>query len=89
MQPNHVEVGNDGAGRNDHEKRARSFLGFHPWPGTERDERMGEDGRHVEFPPEDQATTPNSRPTPAVNAIARAPQNVTLVVAVRIGAPPA
>ena len=36
-----------------------------------------------------QAATPNSAPTPAVNAIAKAPQNVTRMIEVITGAPPA
>ena len=36
-----------------------------------------------------QATTPNIWPTPAVKAIAKAPQNVTRMDALSIGAPPA
>src|SRR5680860_1137311 len=35
------------------------------------------------------ATTPNIRPTPAVSAIASAPQNVTLIAPIAIDAPPA
>ena len=35
------------------------------------------------------ATTPNSRPTPAVSAIANAPQKLTLIDAFSTGAPPA
>jgi hypothetical protein len=38
---------------------------------------------------ESQATTPKSAPTPAVNAIASAPQKVTRTVATSTGAPPA
>jgi hypothetical protein len=34
-------------------------------------------------------TTPNIRPTPAVSAMASAPQNVTLIAPTVIGAPPA
>jgi hypothetical protein len=34
------------------------------------------------------AVTPKIAPTPAVNAIAKAPQKVTLKVALRTGAPP-
>ena len=36
-----------------------------------------------------QAITPNKRPTTAVNAIARAPQKVTLIAPTVIDAPPA